>query len=228
MPTIAFANPKGGAGKTTAALLLASQLAERGTPVTIIDADPERWISQWGKLPGKPDNILIRSDVTEETMLDAIDAAAAETPFVIVDLEGTANTLVGYAVSLSDLVIIPTQGSSMDAKGGAKTVGLVRRQERVTRRKIPFAILLTRASAAVTSRAMRNVQQQLAQAEVSVFQTHIVERAAYRDIFDFGGTLHGLDPKQVSNLDRAIENAREFTGEVLARLRDADIPAQVA
>ena len=228
MPTIAFANPKGGAGKTTAALLLASQLAERGTPVTIIDADPERWISQWGKLPGKPDNILIRSDVTEETMLDAIDAAAAETSFVIVDLEGTANTLVGYAVSLSDLVIIPTQGSSMDAKGGAKTVGLVRRQERVARRKIPFAILLTRASAAVTSRAMRNVQQQLAQAEIDVFQTHIVERAAYRDIFDFGGTLQGLDPKQVSNLDKAIENAREFTGEVLARLRNADVPAQVA
>jgi chromosome partitioning protein len=208
--------------------LLASQLAERGTPVTIIDADPERWISQWGKLPGKPDNILIRSDVTEETMLDAIDAAAAETSFVIVDLEGTANTLVGYAVSLSDLVIIPTQGSSMDAKGGAKTVGLVRRQERVARRKIPFAILLTRASAAVTSRAMRNVQQQLAQAEIDVFQTHIVERAAYRDIFDFGGTLQGLDSKQVSNLDKAIENAREFTGEVLARLRNADLPAQVA
>jgi chromosome partitioning protein len=131
MPTIAFANPKGGAGKTTAALLLASQIADRGTPVTIIDADPERWISQWGKLPGKPDSILIRSDVTEETILDAIDEAAAKTPFVIVDLEGTANTLVGYTVSMSDLVIIPTQGSSMDAKGGAKTVGLVKRQERV-------------------------------------------------------------------------------------------------
>jgi len=228
MPTIAFANPKGGAGKTTAALLLASQIADRGTPVTIIDADPERWISQWGKLPGKPDSILIRSDVTEETILDAIDEAAAKTPFVIVDLEGTANTLVGYTVSMSDLVIIPTQGSSMDAKGGAKTVGLVKRQERVARRNIPFAMLLTRASAAVTSRAMRNVQRQLAQAQIDVFQTHIVERAAYRDIFDFGGTLQGLDPKQVSNLDKAIQNAREFTGEVLARLRDAETSAQVA
>jgi len=228
MPTIAFANPKGGAGKTTAALLLASQIADRGTPVTIIDADPERWISQWGKLPGKPDNIMIHSDVTEETILDAIDEASAEAPFVIIDLEGTANTLVGYAVSMSDLVIIPTQGSSMDAKGGAKTVGLVKRQERVARRKIPFAMLLTRASAAVTSRAMRNVQQQLAQAQIDVFQTHIVERAAYRDIFDFGGTLQGLDPKQVSNLEKAIENAREYTGEVLARLRDADTSAQVA
>jgi chromosome partitioning protein len=75
---------------------------------------------------------------------------------------------------------------------------------------------------------MRNVQRQLAQAQIDVFQTHIVERAAYRDIFDFGGTLQGLDPKQVSNLDKAIQNAREFTGEVLARLRDAETSAQVA
>ena len=41
MPVIYFANPKGGAGKTTA-----TQLAENGASVSIIDADPERWISQ--------------------------------------------------------------------------------------------------------------------------------------------------------------------------------------
>ena len=51
MPVIAFANPKGGAGKTTSALLLATELANKGAAVTVIDADPERWISQWGKLP---------------------------------------------------------------------------------------------------------------------------------------------------------------------------------
>ena len=59
MPVIAFANPKGGAGKTTTALLLATELAARGAAVTVIDADPERWISQWAKLPGKPDGITI-------------------------------------------------------------------------------------------------------------------------------------------------------------------------
>eukprot|EP01036_Dinobryon_divergens_P055091 gene55091-73593_t len=68
MPTIAFANPKGGAGKTTAALLLASELAAKGAQVTIIDADPERWISQWGALAGKPANIEIISTVTEDTI----------------------------------------------------------------------------------------------------------------------------------------------------------------
>ena len=59
MPVISFANPKGGAGKTTTALILATQLSENGATVSIIDADPERWISQWGDLPGRPNNISV-------------------------------------------------------------------------------------------------------------------------------------------------------------------------
>ena len=221
MPTISFANPKGGAGKTTTALLLAIELSERGAEVTVIDADPERWISQWAMLPGKPDNITIQGDVTEESIVDRIDEASRTSQFVIVDLEGTASLMVANAIGMSDLVVIPLQGSSMDAKGGAKTIRLIRNQERLARRQIPHAVALTRTSAAVTSRAMKNVQKQLAQAGIEVFQTPIVERAAFRDLFDYGGTLSGLDPNQVSNIDKARVNAQEFVGEVLARLKTA-------
>lgn len=146
MPIISFANPKGGAGKTTTALLLAIELADRDATVTVIDADPERWISQWATLPGKPDNIVIQSDVTEESIVDRIDAAARESQFVIVDLEGTASLMVANAIGMSDLVVIPLQGSSMDAKGGAKTIRLIRNQERMARRSIAHAVALTRAS----------------------------------------------------------------------------------
>jgi chromosome partitioning protein len=221
MAIIAFANPKGGAGKTTAALLLASELASRGAKVTIIDADPERWISQWGLLDGKPDNVKILGEVSEDTIVDQIDEASQHSQFVVVDLEGTASLMVANAIGMADLVIIPTQGSAMDAKGGAKTIRLIRNQERMARRRIAHSVLLTRTSAAVTSRSMRNVQDQLAKNGVDIFATPIVERAAYRDIFDFGGTLATLDPKTVSNLDKARENAREFAGEVLMKLKQA-------
>ena len=228
MPVIAFANPKGGAGKTTSALLLASELAARGAKVAIIDADPEKWISQWGALPGRPATITIVSDVTEDTIVDQIEAASAEAPFVVVDLEGTASLMVANAIGMSDLVIIPTQGASMDAKGAAKTIKLIRNQARLTRRDIPHAVLLTRTSAAVASRALKNVRDQLDKAGIDIFTTSIVERAAYRDILDFGGLLSDLDPKLVSNVDKALLNAREFAGEVIAKLKAVQATAKVA
>ncbi|HEU0220925.1 MAG TPA: ParA family protein, partial [Paracoccaceae bacterium] len=54
-----------------------------------------------------------------------------------------------------------------------------------------------------------------------VFLTTIVERAAFRDLFDYGGGLADLDPGSVSNLAKARENARAFAGEVVAKLRAA-------
>ena len=44
-PVVAFANPKGGAGKSTSALILAQALTRSGASVTVIDADPNRPIS---------------------------------------------------------------------------------------------------------------------------------------------------------------------------------------
>lgn len=219
MPVISIANPKGGSGKTTAALILASELGAKGADVTVIDADPERWISSWAELPGKPVGVEIVVDVTEDTIMDRIDEAAARSQFVIIDLEGTASLMVANAISLSDLVIVPVQGSSMDARGAAKTVRLIRNQERAARRKIPFSVLLTRTGAAIRSRALRNVQDQLSQAGVDMFAVNLVERAAFKELTDFGGTLTGLDPAQVANIDKAVDNARAYVGEVLAKLR---------
>lgn len=228
MPVISFANPKGGAGKTTSALLLAGELAAKGARVAIIDADPERWISQWAKLPGKPATIDIIADVSEDTIVDHIESAAKKAQFVIVDLEGTASLMVANAIGMSDLVLIPTQGASMDAKGAAKTIKLIRNQERMARRTIAHSILLTRTSAAVASRALRNVRDQLDKAGIDVLTTSIVERAAYRDIFDYGGLLSDLTPDQVSNVEKARENARAFAGEVIGRLKSAAAAPKVA
>lgn len=219
MPVISFANPKGGAGKTTTALILATQLADHGANVSIIDADPERWISQWGQIGGKPSNINIIGGVTEETIVDAIEEQSGIAQFVIVDLEGTASLMVANAIGMSDLVLIPTQGSSMDARGGAKTIRLITNQGKMARREIPHRVVLTRTSAAVRSRALRNVQEQLEANGIEVCKTHIVERAAFRDLFDYGGTLASLDQSKVSNVEKAILNAAEFAGEVISLLK---------
>ncbi len=115
MPTIVFASPKGGAGKSTSAVVLATELAGRGATVAVIDADPNRPLSRWATRPGKPESLTVVAGVTEDTVLDEIDQAARQAAFVVVDLEGTASLMVGYAISRADLVIVPTQGSLLDA-----------------------------------------------------------------------------------------------------------------
>ena len=37
-----------------------------------------------------------------------------------------------------------------------------------------------------------------------------------------------LDPKLVSNIDKALSNAREFAGEVIAKLKETQSTAKVA
>jgi chromosome partitioning protein len=215
MPTIVFGSPKGGAGKSTSAVLLATQLAGLGAPVTLIDADPNKPLSRWAKLPGKPDNLTLVADVSEDTIIETIETRGRNTPFVIVDLEGTASMMVAYAISRADLVIIPVQGSYLDAAEAAKAIKLVQAQEIAFKRKIQHRVLFTRTSAAIRTRTFTSIEGQFEANEVPTFETQLHERDAYRALFAFGGTLTGLDPTQVANIPAAILNAHNFTREVV-------------
>jgi chromosome partitioning protein len=216
MPTIVFASPKGGAGKSTSAVLLASELAGRGATVTIIDADPNRPVSQWAKRPGKPETLTVLSSLTEDSIIDVIEKAALQSAFVIVDLEGTASMMVGYAISRADPVIIPTQGSNLDA---AEAIKLVKTQERAFGRSIQFAILFTRTNAAIRRRTPQSIENEFAENNIPILETQIFEREAYRAIFVFDGTLAGLDPKQVTNIVSAMANIHTFAAEVVGMLK---------
>jgi len=220
MPTIVFASPKGGVGKTTAAVILGTQLAAKGVGVSIIDADPRRRISRWASKgnPGLP-SLHIASQVTEDSVIDAIETAAAADPFVLVDLEGTASMMVGYAISRADLVIIPAQGSQMDAEEAVTAIKLVKQQERAFRRRIPYAVLLTRTSAAIRPRTLRHVIAELDAAAVPRMKVELIERDAFRALFSFGGTLENLDRKQVSGVPDAIKNAKAFAAEVVELIK---------
>ena len=54
---------------------------------------------------------------------------------------------------------------------------------------------------------------------VPMFDTALNERDAFRAIFSFGGTLSGLDTNAVGNMPAALNNARKFTAELIALLR---------
>lgn len=213
MPTIAFVSPKGGVGKTTSALLLATAIAKI-YDVTIIDADPNHPVQTWAAAGNTPARLTIVSDVDEHSIMDRIADAAAETPFVIVDLEGTASMTVVYAIAQADFVVIPTQGSQLDANEASRAIRVVRENERLTGKRRPYAVLLTRTSVSVRARGLTAIQNSLRDAGIPVLDTELNERDAFRAVFAFQQTLDGLNPADVPNLDKAKINVLEFAEEV--------------
>lgn len=224
IPTIVFVSPKGGAGKTTSALVLASQLA-RVSEVTVIDADPNRPIAMWAKGPNTPANLTVVDDADEENIMDKIEEAAAKTPFVIVDLEGTAAKIVVMAVSQADFVIVPTQGSQLDAEQAGRAFRVIQQQEKIVRRtqpsyRLPYSVLLTRTNPAIRTRTLSHIEKGLVDAGIPVFNTEMHEREAYKAMFSFRQPLEHLSTADVANLDKAIKNAEAFAKEVIETLRN--------
>src|SRR5712691_8725427 len=60
MPTIVFANRKGGVGKTLSTLYTGRWLARAGRDVTLIDLDPQRSLWDIAALLGRPEGVFTR------------------------------------------------------------------------------------------------------------------------------------------------------------------------
>ena len=215
MPVISFVSPKGGAGKTTAALLLSTELAQKGGSVTVIDGDPRRWMTRWSQGGKMPASMRVVSKKPEEDIIDVIDAAKKVSNIVIMDLEGTDSMTVAYSISRSDFVIVPAQAGPMEGEAAVDAIKLVKQQERAFGVRIPYAVLMTRMKAAIRTKVEGRLIEQMRSASVPVFSTQLLERTAFREIIENQCCLGDL-PSSTYKLDDAIANARSFAGEVIS------------
>lgn len=214
MPVISIANPKGGAGKSTTALVLGTTLAAHGASVAMLDCDPNRPIAAWAG-GGSRTPMKVLADISESQIVSAIDAERGGRQFVLVDLEGTASRMVSRSIMRSDLVLIPMQASAVDAAQAARAVSLVQEEEQVVGRSIPFRVLFTRTSPAIPTRNEKMIIDELRGAGIPVLTTHLNERAAYKSMFTYGLALSELDPSLVNGLAAAQENAERLSGEIV-------------
>jgi len=229
MPIISFANPKGGTGKSTSALILALEMAHRGGKVALVDCDPNQVTAGWAqaRAAAKIDvPFKAIANPGEDKIIDVLDELAATYPFVIVDLEGTASLMMSRTMSRSDLTIIPMQPSPVDAKQAARAVALVRAEEKMLRRDIPMRILMTRNNPAIKTRDERAIMEQLDAARVPILDVPLHERAAFRAIFTYNKTLRELTAKESAGLPKAKENAEGYAYYVVKALKDEFAPAE--
>jgi chromosome partitioning protein len=208
---IAFASSKGGPGKTTTAIALGVEFALAGHTVTFLDADPNGHLEAWGRLQERP-GVRVVGSVTEENILEEIRNAVERSAFVLVDLEGTANNALTYAVSRADLVVVPAQPSRMDLHEAFRAAALVNRAATVVERPIPYRVLLSRMPVLPT-RAARHVREQIEREGLPAFRTELLERTAFREM-----SFHGQSPSEVEPASNAAANVQALAREVIELL----------
>ena len=215
MPTVVIASPKGGAGKSTAAVLLGTELAHAGAAVTLLDCDPNRSLSLWAGRGPVPPRITVLSDVGEGEIVRTIKRHDQDGQIVIVDLEGVASRLVSRAISQADLVITPMRATTLDATVGVRALQLIHEEEEALDRFIPHAVVFT-MTRAVRSRQHSGIEASLREQGVDLIEPPLMERTAFSALFEFGGDLRTM-PAQ-GNMAAAIGNAEDFARAVYARL----------
>lgn len=218
MPVIAVANPKGGAGKSTMSLVLGTTLAAAGATSTVIDCDPNQPIQTWATGASNT-KLKVLGEVKEQHITDVIDEEAQARQFVIVDLEGTASRMVSRAITRSDLVLIPMQASAVDAAQAARAVGLVREEEKVIRRTIPYRVMFTRTSPQIPTKNEKLIIDELRTKGIAVLTNHLNQRTAFQSMFTYKLTLDELDPAVVNGLEGAINNSNRVTEEIIELVR---------
>jgi len=215
MPTVVIASPKGGAGKSTTAVLLGTELAHAGANVVMLDCDPNQSLTLWADRGPLPDRISVLSSVSESDIVKTIKRHDTDGQIVIVDLEGVASRLVSRAISQADLVITPMRATTLDATIGVRALQLISEEEEALDRKIPHAVVFTMTKA-IKSKQHSGIAGSLAEQGVDMINPPLMERAAFSALFEFGGDLHTM-PAQ-GNMGGAIENAAQFAQAVYQRL----------
>ena len=219
MPVVVVASSKGGAGKSTCAVILGTELAHAGADVTMLDCDPNHSLTLWAERGPLPARVSLLSDVSESEIVRTITREDKDGRIVVVDLEGVASRLVSRAISQADLVLTPMRATTLDATIGVRTLGLVAEEEEALRRPIRHAVVFTMTRGIITKQH-RSIERSLRDQGVDVVTPPLMERTAYSALFEFGGDLRSM-PAQ-GRMDGAAENAGAFAQAIYQRLTGAN------
>jgi len=213
---VAFISPKGGAGKTTAALVLGLGLAERGLRVAMIDGDPNKPLYEWSSLPARPAQLTVHPAPTLADVRDVYRSVRRIDPdWAILDTEGSVPGALAFTVVRPDLVVTPLAGSQLEAVQAFKAAEMVRAFGHQGGRTIPHRCLLTRIPAAIRPRAIRAIVEKLHDRQIALLPTALVEKEAFRALFALGGGFANVEANGVSGAPAARANAAAYLDSIL-------------
>ena len=206
MPVISLLNQKGGVGKTTLSLHLATALA-RTNRVLLVDADPQHSALDWSAQREKK-ALLSCIGLPKPTLHRDIAALGVGYDWVVIDGPPRVNELARSAIAASDLVVIPVQPSPYDVWAAQDIVGIIRECE-ISKPDLQSRFVINRLISGTTLAA--EIKDAIGDFGIPLFKTVIRNRTEFAKSARAGLTASetepgGLAASEVSALTDEIED----------------------
>ncbi|MDZ5730924.1 ParA family partition ATPase (plasmid) [Enterobacter sp. D2] len=183
---IAILNGKGGVGKTTSTINIATAIQRKGFSVAVVDTDPQGSISNWF------DEEKCAFDLTEaasEKEVYQVRKSLKSYDYVIIDGAAAISAISSAAVMVSDLVVIPVTPSPLDfAACGAILAVIEARQDL---QPVEARFLITKKIP--HSKMLSVLKDSIEDTGVPAFRTSISQRQAYVKVMLDGSTVFDTD-----------------------------------
>jgi chromosome partitioning protein len=209
---VSIASAKGGCSKTTLAVGIAGELALDGYTVIVLDADLNQHATKFGDKAKIP-NFSVIGEVSEGNILQQMKTAYETADMIIVDLPGGSSMVAVKALTKSHFVLIPAQHSILDARDAMKTVAQVDDAQELGRYPIPRSLIWTRVMPGFESMAARRVRADMENIEVPIFDSVLLNRAAFQEMF-----LRGQVPRQFKPTGSEARNLGAITAELVGKI----------
>jgi chromosome partitioning protein len=197
MRAISVISQKGGAGKTTITVHLATAACRAGLTVAVIDLDPQATARRWGDKRSSPPEVVSDHAVRLPALLDVARTNGAD--LVFVDTAPNADQAALGAARGADLVLIPCRPSSFDLEAVEATLMLAE-----IAKKPAFVIL---NAAAPRSGLTAEASDALTAKGAKVAPVIVHQRAAFVNAVIDGRTAIELEPagKAAAEIDKLWE-----------------------
>jgi len=201
---ITVAQQKGGAGKTTLVIQLATAFMAAGKKVATIDIDPQASLTQWFAMRSsnlRNKNLLLHSPVTGWRMQNEVDRLARENDIVIIDSPPHTETDAKISIRAADLVLIPVQPSPVDIWATKPTLEIAAKEN------VPVKLVLNRVPK--RSKLAKAMHDKLAEYGAEIAATQLGNRVRYAEAIS-----RGLGVIEMGKSSLAYSEVLELAGEI--------------
>jgi len=185
MQVIAIVSQKGGVGKSTLAVHLATEVNAQGQRVLLLDLDPQGSAMEWASRRGDhPPDV---SGTNPASTAKEIERARAEGyDLVLVDTAPHADHAALQAARVADLVVIPCRPSTFDIAAISATLDLCKLANKQ-------AVVVINA-APIRSRVTSEAEEAIAERGGKVSRAVIRQRVAFQHCMINGRTAAEYEP----------------------------------